>query len=194
MSTSVEAMRWQAPALDRPAPALPKPPSIEELQAIEETARAAGFDAGHTEGFAAGQGDVRRLVAQFEGIVDSLARPLGKLDDEVINALGQLAVRMAGELVGRAYQADPSLVEALARSALDAVGSGQREVELRMHPDDLKTLANLLPKSDGVRLIADPQLTRGDVRVHAESVRIDGRLESRLRAAFEALSLRGDSK
>ena len=37
------------------------------------------------------------------------------------------------------------------------------------------------------RLTADTSLTRGDLRVHAESVRIDGTLEARLRGALETV-------
>ena len=43
----------------------------------------------------------------------------------------------------------------------------------------LSTVA-LLPDSAGVRMHADPALARGDLRVHAEDVRLDARLATRL--------------
>ena len=45
----------------------------------------------------------------------------------------------------------------------------------------------LLALVSGARLVPDPSLGRGDLRVHAESVRIDGTLEARLRGALETV-------
>ncbi len=192
------AVRWLAPDLDT-APAaepalvedapLPVPPTLEEILAIQEAAReegyAAGLAQGHQEGFGQGQAEVRRLTAQIEGILDNFTRPLARLEDEVTAALGELAVRIAGSLVGRAYDADPALLSGLVSEALDAVGGASREVEVRLHPDDIQALAPMLAQVAGARLVPDPNLGRGDLRVHAEAVRIDGTLEARLRGALE---------
>ena len=193
-------VRWLAPDLDTgpaiaiDAPAdmpLPRPPTLEEIQAIEDAARDEGYQAGlaqgHQEGFAHGQAEVRRLTAQIEGILDNFSRPLARLEDEVTAALGELAVRIAGSLVGRAYGADPVLLSDLVAEALDAVGGASREVEVRLHPDDIHALAPLLALVSGARLVPDPSLGRGDLRVHAEAVRIDGTLEARLRGALESV-------
>jgi len=182
---SVDAALWRVPALDAAPP--PKPPSIEELQRIEDRARKDGFEAGRQEGFKAGEAEVRKLVAQIEGVVEAMARPLGRLDDDVHAALGQLAVRIAGALLGRAYEADPDLLAQLVRTALDAAGPGQRELELRLHPDDAKVLQPWLPQWPDARVVVDPQLGRGDVRVHGDAVRIDARADARLQAALAAV-------
>ncbi|WCE03732.1 FliH/SctL family protein [Pseudoxanthomonas sp. JBR18] len=197
------AVRWFAPELDAPAqtetsedisveaaaPVL-RPPSLEELQAIQDAAHQEGFDRGHAEGLAQAQSEMRRLAAQFEGIVDNFTRPLAHLENEVVGALGELAVRIAGALVGPAYQADPTQLADLVNEALIAVGGAQREVEVRLHPDDIIALTPLLQLADGNRLVPDLSLTRGDLRVHAEAVRIDGTLEARLRAALETIMRR----
>ena len=194
------AVRWLAPDLAAGPRAaaeavadvpVPRPPSLEEIQAIEEAARRDGYEAGlaqgHQEGFAQGQAEVRSLAAQIEGILDNFTRPLARLEDEVSAALGELAVRIAGSLVGRAYDADPVLLSELVGEALDAVGGTSREAEVRLHPDDIHALAPLLALVSGARLVPDPSLGRGDLRVHAESVRIDGTLEARLRGALETV-------
>ena len=181
-------------AVEQDAPPL-VPPTLEEIQAIQDAAYREGLDRGlaegHAEGFAQGQAEVRRLAAQMEGILDNFSRPLDRLENEVVAALSELAVRIAGALVGRAYQTDPVLLQELATSALDAVGGSQREVELRLHPDDIAALTPVLAMTAHTRLIADTSLSRGDLRVHAESVRIDGTLEARLRGALETVLNRG---
>jgi flagellar assembly protein FliH len=40
------------------------------------------------------------------------------------------------------------------------------------------------------RLVPDLSLSRGDLRVHAEAVRVDGTLEARLRGALDAVMRR----
>ena len=197
--TVASPMRWMPAPLDvvvsttapeEQAPP-PVPPTLEEIQAIQDAAYREGLERGlaegHAEGFAQGQAEVRRLAAQMEGILDNFSRPLDRLENEVIAALSELAVRIAGALVGRAYQTDPVLLQELATTALDAVGGAQREVELRLHPDDIAALTPVLAMTAHTRLTADTSLTRGDLRVHAESVRIDGTLEARLRGALESV-------
>ncbi|WP_045760647.1 FliH/SctL family protein [Xanthomonas albilineans] len=192
-------VRWLAPELDAPPPSaafeetLPevpvlRPPSLEEIQAIEAAAQHEGFERGHAEGLAQGQSEIRRLTAQIEGILDNFSRPLARLENEVVGALGELAVRIAGSLVGRTYQTDPGLLSELVGEALDAVGGTHRDVEVRLHPDDIAALTPMLTLMDaGIRLVPDLSLSRGDLRVHAESVRIDGTLDARLRAALETV-------
>lgn len=196
-------LRWMPAPLDvvvsdaaaeQDAPPL-VPPTLEEIQAIQDAAYREGLERGlaegHAEGFAQGQSEVRRLAAQMEGILDNFSRPLDRLENEVVAALSELAVRIAGALVGRAYQTDPVLLQELATSALDAVGGSQREVELRLHPDDIAALTPVLAMTAHTRLTADTSLSRGDLRVHAESVRIDGTLEARLRGALDTVLNRG---
>ncbi|WP_407351613.1 FliH/SctL family protein [Luteimonas sp. R10] len=199
-------VRWLAPAMDAapdPAPPgreeeIPRPPSLEEIQGIVDDARRegheAGFAAGHAEGFAQGQSEVRRLTAQIEGILDNFSRPFARLEDEVVAALGELAVRIAGSLVGRAYQSDPMLLSELVGEAVDAVGGASREVEVRLHPDDIAALTPVLSLLPATRLVADHGLARGDLRLHAESVRIDGTLEARLRGALETVIHRAGAR
>jgi flagellar assembly protein FliH len=179
-----EVVRWNAPGLDHVR--MPAPPSVEDLQALEQAAYAEGYARGHGEGMASGQGEMRRMVAQIEGILDGFTRPLARLDGEVADALADLAVRIAGTLLGRAYDADPTLLAALVHEALDAIGSSSHQIELRLHPDDLGVLAPHLASLAGVRLTGDNALGRGELRLHSESVRIDGTLAARLQSCLEA--------
>lgn len=191
-------VRWAAPELAPPPPPPPPQPerhmpSVEEVQAIEEAAHAEGYARGHAEGVAAGQSEVRRIAAQMEGILDAFTRPLARLDAEVGDALGDLAVRIAGALLGHSYAAEPELLEKLAHEALDIAGKDHRQVELRLHPDDPAMLGPNLLAQEGLRLSADATLARGDLRLHADSVRIDGSLSARLNAALQKIVSRSES-
>ena len=184
-------------------------PTLEQIARIEQDAHAEGLargleegrqrgleegrQQGHADGLAAGQAEMRRLIAQIEGIVDNFSRPLSRLEDEVMQALGDVAVRIAGALVGRAYQADPNLLASLVRQAVASIGTAQRPLQIRLHPDDLDILIPLLDLPPDCDLVPDTTLARGDLRVHAESVRIDGSLQARLAAALLAVQQGSDT-
>lgn len=189
LGDSPELKRWEVPALDappsvdtppEPVEPLPQPPSLEEIEAIQQAAHEEGFAAGHAEGLAQAQAEMRRLQARLEGILDAFSRPLAELEGEVEQALTELAARVAGALVRHAYTVEPALIAKLTREALDSLGEKPRAVEVRLHPEDLEAVEPLLAAAGGVRVIADPALARGDLRVHAEDVRLDARLSSRL--------------
>jgi len=192
-------IRWVAPELQTAPPQppppqeqepTPQPPSVEEIQQIIDNARAEGYARGHAEGLASGQAEIRRIIAQMEGILDAFTRPLARLDAEVGDALADLAVRIAGALLRRSYSADPTLLAALVQEALDMAGAESRQLELRLHPDDIAMLEPYLPAQERVRLVPDLTLARGDLRVHADSVRIDGSLAARLDAALQSIVAR----
>lgn len=176
-----DAVRWEAPAFGAIAP-----PAIADLEEIEKAARDEGFARGHAEGVAQGQTEVRRLIAKLEGIADAFTRPLAGLDTEIENALASLATEIAGALVRESYIADPERMAALVREAVANAGEMARHVEIRVHPEDLQMLRPLLASVNG--LVPDISLSRGDVRVHAEHVRIDARLATRMKRVLENLN------
>lgn len=184
------AQRWQAPDFDPPPPPPAAPqkvgPSVEELAAIEKAARDEGYATGHAEGLAAGKAEIERLQQQLNAVLRSLNAPLADLDQEVGEALGALAVRIAGALLEEAYVADPERLARLVRTTLDTAALERTGAEVRLHPQDLAAVQPLLLDS-GIRLTADPALRRGDVRVHGSVLRVDAALETRLRSAFATL-------
>jgi flagellar assembly protein FliH len=189
LADSPELRRWEVPVLDAPPPPalepeadepLPQPPSLEEIEAIQRAAHEEGFAAGHAEGLAQAQAEMRLLQARLEGILDAFSKPLSELEGEVERALSELAARIAGTLVRHAYVVQPELLARLTHEAIDSLGEKPRQVEVRLHPEDLEAIAPLLPDSAGVRIHGDPALARGDLRVHAEDVRLDARLATRL--------------
>jgi flagellar assembly protein FliH len=176
-----DAVLWEAPAFGAVAP-----PAIADLEEIERAAHDEGFARGHAEGIAQGQAEVRRLIAKLDGIADAFTRPLAGLDAEIERALASLATEIAGALVRESYIADPERMGALVREAVVSAGEMARHIEVRVHPEDLQMLRPLLPSVSG--LVPDISLSRGDVRVHAEHVRIDARLATRLKRVLDNLS------
>ncbi|MFZ5757641.1 MAG: FliH/SctL family protein [Pseudomonadota bacterium] len=189
MSGDPGAARWRLPELA----ASRSGAGLADIEAIERAAGEEGFrrgfSEGRTQGLAQAQADIRRLLAQLEGLIESLARPMAAFDRELEAAMAELAVQVAGVLVGQAYEADPELLAGLVQRAVRAAMPGARDVCVRMHPEDLAAVTPLLPANEPVltRLEPDTTLTRGDVRVHTEALRLDGTLATRLQVMLASL-------
>lgn len=193
--SAADATRWNAPDFEGtprnrvPAgqPASPKlGPSVDELERIENEARAEGFAAGKAEGLAAAEQEMSELRQQLQHLINSFNTPMSELDHEVAEALGELAVQIAGRLVQHHLEVHPEELSALTASALNLVGEMQREAEVRLHPADLGLLQES-EQSFKARLVADSSLQRGDIRVHTPVVRIDATLKARLSSALNAI-------
>ncbi|MBN8427024.1 MAG: flagellar assembly protein FliH [Xanthomonadales bacterium] len=187
------AVRWEVPSLDEPRPAgagvelPPQPPTLEEIEAIQRAAHAEGHADGYREGQAQAQAEARVVVARLEGLLDALLRPMAQLEDDVEQALASLATRIAGLLLRETYVEQPERLAALVHEAVESLGESRRRVEVRLHPDDLALLRPLLGELHHARLAADASLGRGDLRVHAEDVRLDARINTRLEQILQRL-------
>ncbi len=199
--TDASVVRWQAPELGAcPTPAQEAEQSLaDELERRYQEAAERGYrdgydkglvsgkETGHTAGFVAGEVEVRKLIAQITGLLDGFERPLARLDGEVTEAMADLSLRVCQALLGREYRRDPEALMPVIQSGLDIVSGTERNVELRLHPDDAGLLSPYLATVDA-RIVPDDSLVRGDMRLHTPSVRIDGTIDSRLKACFSAMA------
>jgi type III secretion protein L len=151
--------------------------------AAREAARLEGQGRGREEGFA----EVTSLLVRARAVA-AAARAEAAAD------LRTLAVRIAEKVLGHALLAAPELAGDLAAAALQAARH-QRDITLRVHPDDLAAVAGarprlkeLLLRAPDLALRADPTVGRGGCVVETEVGVIDARLETQLEAIERALA------
>ena len=108
--------------------------------------------------------------------------------DEAIAAaerdVQQLALVAAGRIVGETMDVAPDRIVAIVRDVVSRARRA-RSLEVRVHPDDVPALT-AAPQS-GVRVVGDPEITRGGCVVASELGRIDARVEVQLAAMAELL-------
>jgi flagellar assembly protein FliH len=128
-------------------------------------------------------------VERFEGLIEQLAQPMRALDQDVEQALLDVAVALGTQLARRALEVDPSQMIALVRECLKALPLGTRNIRVHLHPQDAAAVRERLaqPALEGAwTLIEDPTLTRGGCLVQSEHSQLDARFESRLNALIAA--------
>lgn len=206
-----EAALWTLPSVQgRVAGARRERITADELDGIARAAWEEGHARGLADGLAAAAAETQRRnaaldqrIAQLDGVMASLARPLAELDTQVEHQLAQLALTVARHLVRRELRIDPTQVIGILRQAVSLLPSAARDVRVHLHPEDASLVAEKLAVPAGGRawtLVEDPVLSRGGCRVTAENSQIDARLETRINAALVAVlgeeretETRGDS-
>ncbi len=183
----------------------------EENTAVDAERKAAR-DAGYAEGLAAG-----RIDGHAEGLVQGreaalaehasaqtslgallayFAKPLADLDESLENELVGLSMAIARQLVRRELQTAPGEIVPVVREALALLPSKQREVSVRLHPDDavlVREALSGLAEADAYTLVEDPVFSRGGCEVQGGHSHVDASLESRLNAVATALVSRSRS-
>ena len=148
----------------------------EEAAKLTEKGEEEGFAKGHAAGLERGEAEGRErghaegmheAIGAMEELRESLAEVMQNIEaahreavEEAEASVVELALRIAERVIGRAVEADPSLVVDSAREAVATV-MGQREVTLRVHPEDLPLLEAAMP--DLLARVADLE------HVHLES-------------------------
>lgn len=134
-----------------------------------------------------------RIRQQLAGVLPALEQAVGQLQQARQDWIKQweqnavhLATAIAARIVRRELAQTPQITLDLIREALE-LASGSDHVQLRLNPDDHKSLgkgveelAARLAKLAPADVVADPEVTPGGCIVTTEFGEIDQRIESQL--------------
>jgi flagellar assembly protein FliH len=109
---------------------------------------------------------VRRLAQTLEELSALRADMIRRTERQMV----QLALAIASRLVHREITIDRGLLAGMARVALDRLGE-HASATIRLHPDDYLAVTSVQTApwaSEQVRLVADPQVSRGGCLVQSD--------------------------
>ena len=158
--------------------------TAQRIEDIERQAHDDGFQRGLKEGLEAGRAQIDQQLAAIDRVMQQLSTPLEALDETVEESLLELVLAVSRQVIRRELKTDPGQIVATVREALAALPVAQRDVVLKLHPDD----AALVRETMGAEVDAtwkvqeDPSLTRGGCYVVSDTSRVDATVEHRLNA------------
>ncbi|GHA06125.1 flagellar assembly protein FliH [Oceanisphaera arctica] len=154
-----------------------------------EAGRQQGYDQGLEQGRAAGaeQGleQTRQALAPLLPLAQNFSMALTNLDDDIAEALVELALNTGRQLAADALKARPEQVLVLVRELLQVEPTLSGSPRLWLHPADLELVQAQLGAelaTAGWQLQPDEQLGRGGCRVTSASGELDASWESRWQA------------
>ncbi|NND54972.1 MAG: hypothetical protein HKN56_08395 [Gammaproteobacteria bacterium] len=182
---SDELVNWNAPEVDVSTVVhhVADDDPADDPVAIRQQAWQQGFDQGHADGIAAGLAELQQRGQLLQQVLDATAKPLQSIDQQVEQEILQLITEIARQLVRRELRLDSSHVIALIREGLAALPAGAAGIRVRLNPQDVETVRELLQPDEGGRawtIEPDPLLEQGACRIVSETAQIDERLDTRL--------------
>ena len=123
---------------------------------------------------------VRKSREEFP-VEMSIAESRGPDGTIYIAYIRDISHRLAAERAGQMIDALPTAFAARVEAMADRVAQGVRAVSVRLNPDDLAVITPHLAGLEvtgTAELIADARLSRGDVEVRAEGIRLADLLEA----------------
>ncbi|HEX7817087.1 FliH/SctL family protein [Dyella sp.] len=175
------------PSASEPAEETPPRPTVFELEELERQAREEGFITGLAEGRAKAAEELREQRARLDALFESAARPLQMLDEVIEQELARLAMVVARRVLAQELRMAPELVVRAVREAAVFLPLAERELRVRLHPDDVALMRELDAVETAWQLLPDPSLERGDCLLESGRSRLDARVETRLSAVVDAV-------
>ncbi|GAB4473000.1 MAG: flagellar assembly protein FliH [Burkholderiaceae bacterium] len=166
--------------------------------AMNERERRA-FERGRQQGFHEGQQEAQRQKAQharqLERVLDELRGRFAELESNAADALLDLAIEIARQVVRREVEIQRDAVLPVVREAVTAIVDEQTHPRVHLHPDDLWLIQADLDTDglyQGCRFVPDPAVARGGCRVQTVQSEVDATLATRWRRALGALGVDAD--
>lgn len=153
-----------------------------------EEGRKAGFQAGHEEGWEL----ARKEAEQLNTLAQSCADSIMSIEGEVGQALINLAVNIAQQVIRSTLDVHPEKILDTVRDILHMESGSESMLRLRVHPDDLQLVREHLaedPVAGKWRLVADETIARGGCLAETALGNIDATLQTRWQRITSTLGL-----
>jgi flagellar assembly protein FliH len=177
--------RWELNAFDDSREKV-NLPTADQIQRIQQQAYQEGFAAGMKDGRAESHAIALRMQAAMQG----LNRSMGQFEEEMAQEIMNLALDIARQMVRSALEADPAIVLAVVREAIESLPQTYHHPVLTLHPQDAQLVREMLAQEyqgETWRIQEDPHLERGGCRVETGATEIDANMESRWQRIVGAL-------
>lgn len=172
-----------------------------DIETLRAQARAQGFEAGRTDGLAAGRTAAAEWNARLQAVVTALepaVRALSvrglELAAEVDRQLPALALLLGERIVRQELRSSATAAQTVIRGVSERLAGCGRVVAVRLAPQAVEAFeawrgsagAGALPP--GLRVEPDPALGPGEWLLETDDGFLDGRVTSQLESAWRTVS------
>lgn len=154
-----------------------------------------GLETGRKEGYEESQHLLKKQVSELNSLLEALAEPFKKLDEQVEAELIKLVIAIAKHIIRREIKLDPGQIVAVIREAINVLPLATQKITLNLHPEDAELVRSILKLDENPPpwiLKDNPLISRGGCIVETDASTVDASLEKRLSAVVT--NLLGDDR
>jgi len=172
--------------------------TVSQLQEIQKQAHDEAFKQGYDEAFNKGtaeaeayiksetesqRNELRQKAQQLQNAFNALAKPLSDVDTAVEQQLTEMVFFLSKQILDHELSINPEHITRVLQQAISRLPMAQRNVLIKLNSADIALLQNNDIDIEGHdwKLEADDSVAIGGCLVESESVRIDRRMETRMK-------------
>ncbi len=188
-----EAIKLELPQLAqgrRKLSAQKAPEQEKDLADLKREAYAEGLEQGRSRGEEQGLANAQKDIERLRELMNHLHQPLMDLDNQVLEGVAALAVRLAGQLMQRELALDPARLIPIISAAIAQLPLNNKQPQVVLNPEDLKLVEQVQQQDESIAswcLVADLQLAVGECRVIGPLSRVDLGMDARLKNLLATL-------
>lgn len=150
---------------------------------------AQGLAEGKKQGLAAIQPEIEHKLLQLSQLLDQLQQPLKGLNQQVEQAITELALAMAKAVVAVEVKTNPAVILQAVQQATSALPLKAEHILIKLHPDDVALIREHYTETElqerHWQLRAEPLVARGGCLVESEKSSVDRSLTQRIESSLE---------
>ena len=161
----------------------------------QRRAREEGFAQGLAQGLSAAREQSEAGLRAIAALSANLREPLACVDEQIVDELARIALAVARQVIRRELSVDPQQVAAVVREARRTLGDVRGQLCITLHPDEAAVVRALFSAEEalsGIRIDADPSISRGGCTLSTDVSFVDATVETRI--ARIAVQLLGDER
>ncbi|WP_432474864.1 flagellar assembly protein FliH [Amphritea sp. HPY] len=151
-------------------------------QGVEE-----GREKGLQDGLLAGQQQLDQRLQSLAEVFSELEQPLQKLDVQIENLVVDLVLELSRAVVEHELTVAPEAIAGAVSDAVAQLPHGSSEVRIKVNPENVASLSELVAEHERWVLVEDVSLLPGGCKVSTSNTLVDNSVESRFEAVAKQL-------
>lgn len=138
---------------------------------------------GYEEGLKKAQQEISEYKSSFESVVNSIENSVKIFDDEVVEAVNELAVSISKQIIRRELQTNSEQVVSVVKEAIKLLPLDNSRLIIHLNPSDISAMQKVFNQDDIVNsysLVEDPSVQRGGCKLATDDSIIDATIDSQI--------------
>lgn len=138
---------------------------------------------GYEDGLKQGQQTLNEYKQTFESVFSSLDNALKEIDQDVIQAITQLAVSISKQIIRRELQINSEQVVSVVKESIKLLPLEKSRLIIHLNPSDISVVQKVFNQDDIVHsysLVEDPTVQRGGCKLATDESIIDATIDSQV--------------